>query len=576
MNNKKIRKVCILTIILLLFLSSICFFAGCSKINYTFIFHTDSEQNIPNIVKNGEDFSKFVLPEPNREGYKFLGWFLDEECTNAFESSKLDKKMVNVNVYAKWELESYKVEVTSNLLNSVSLTGGQVNQNVACNVNFQPIHITPNLGYKYLYYEINGEKFFDDTIQLPTVEQDTTINIVSDYATYELPIININTNGVPILNKIDYVDMEFSIQNCDNELIGKTGGIRFRGNSTMAYDKKPYRIKFDKKQSLFGLEEAKSWVLLADYLDPSCLHNYVALSLGNEFDGLAFTPTPNKVNMYFNGEFVGLYTLCEQVQENKGRINIEQKITADMVHLKDFNFFISMDESVISDSDSVLDETYFYLEDYDKYIELKYPEKSDFVSVEQFNTFFTELKEYVQNLFDKFNSYDLEFINQEVNVNSLIDYFIVDSIMMEWDHGRKSFNMYYTTTSKNEAENNKLNFGPIWDYDWCLNTPWTNEPNTYYELNNDIFYSNIFFQAIENLPTLLNVVKTNYTNYASDKLGELIDSLLEMEEAINESLELNSIKWYSGTDIMQNNILFLNNFLVNRKNILDSLWLIND
>ena len=72
-----------------------------------------------------------------------------------------------------------------------------------------------------------------------------------------------------------------------------------------------------------------------------------------------------------------------------------------MVNLKDFNFFIALDASVTADADAVLDETYFILNKpgQDMVFELKYPEKSDFVSEEQFVSFFSQLKLYVKNGF---------------------------------------------------------------------------------------------------------------------------------------------------------------------------------
>ena len=42
--------------------------------------------------------------------------------------------------------------------------------------------------------------------------------------------------------------------------------VRGRGNTTWTMKKKPFRFKFDKKQSPFGLAKGKSWVLLADKL----------------------------------------------------------------------------------------------------------------------------------------------------------------------------------------------------------------------------------------------------------------------------------------------------------------------
>ena len=74
----------------------------------------------------------------------------------------------------------------------------------------------------------------------------------------DLPVIEITTQGgKQPYNKKDYVNCSFSISNCEDpdddfsiEMksdIEQSGsvGIRLRGNSTMQYDKKPYRIKFD-------------------------------------------------------------------------------------------------------------------------------------------------------------------------------------------------------------------------------------------------------------------------------------------------------------------------------------------
>jgi len=407
------------------------------------------------------------------------------------------------------------------------------------------------------------------------VTSDITLTAKWDYATYELPIVNIDTSGAAINSKEDYTDMVFSVENCDDELTDISGGIRLRGNSTMNKPKKPYRIKFDKKQSLFGLDKAKSWVLLADYLDPSALHNYTAFSLGNEMEGFNFTPTPNKVNVYLNGNYIGLYTLCEQVQENEGRMNIElDEITDSMVDIKDYNFFICMDYSCISDAGAKEDETYFYIEEYDKYFEIKYPEKDQFTSEEQFKSFVSQLKVYVKETMDTFAEKDINKIREEVNVNSLADFLIVDQIMGEQDHCYKSFNMYFTNTSDNPEENGKLNFGPIWDYDWALYTPFTGLPNTNYKISDAVNYSNLFFKTMASVPELYEVVKERYNQYAKPALEDYIENFEELHNSMKVSLQINHELWYKDfpEDMTDKNIKFLKDFLIARKNRLDLLW----
>ena len=438
---------------------------------------------------------------------------------------------------------------------------------------------TPNLpakmGYNLSWYYTDGDETKKWDFDKSIVTQNITLTAKLEYAIYELPIINIDTNGASINSKEDYTDMTFSIENCDGELENVTGGIRLRGNSTRRYAKKPYRIKFDKKQSLFGLEKAKSWVLLAEYLDPSALHNYTAFKIASELDGLAFTPSPYKVNVYLNGEYVGLYTLCEQIQENEGRMNIElDEIDENFTELKQYNFFISMDYSTKSDATAVLEETYFYIEEYDRYFELKYPEKDQFASDEQFESFMSQLKAYTEEMLDAFVNEDLNKIQSEVNVNSLIDFLIVDIIVGERDHYRKSFNMYYTNTSSNEEENGKLNFGPIWDYDWSLNTPWTELPNESYKIDDRVVYSNYYFMAVENIPELDKVLKTRYNLYAKNVLADYIDDLDALTLSMEESINLNNQRWYweFDSDISKKNVTFLKDFLKARKLQLDELW----
>lgn len=49
----------------------------------------------------------YELPKLDRRGYKFVGWFTDENYKN--EITKLNNEMTNVNLYAKWEKLEYTV-----------------------------------------------------------------------------------------------------------------------------------------------------------------------------------------------------------------------------------------------------------------------------------------------------------------------------------------------------------------------------------------------------------------------------------------------------------------------------------
>ncbi|KAA6323534.1 hypothetical protein EZS27_027038, partial [termite gut metagenome] len=154
--------------------------------------------------------------------------------------------------------------------------------------------ITPNDYRRELIYTVTA----DDNSK-----KEYTVRLVSPQST-GLPVIRIDTkNNAEIRDKENYVTATFTLSDAaspKNDLKEKETGIRGRGNSTWGYPKKPYRLKFDKKVSIFGLGEAKSWVLLANYLDPTFIMNTVAFELGHRV-GLPYTNHAHHVEFFLNG-----------------------------------------------------------------------------------------------------------------------------------------------------------------------------------------------------------------------------------------------------------------------------------
>jgi spore coat protein CotH len=66
---------------------------------------------------------------------------------------------------------------------------------------------------------------------------------------------------------------------------------------------------------------AKTWILVAYYMDESFLRNAVAFRLSDEL-GLDFSPKSTFVNLYVDNTFAGLYQLCEKTQIGTNRIEI--------------------------------------------------------------------------------------------------------------------------------------------------------------------------------------------------------------------------------------------------------------
>ena len=119
----------------------------------------------------------------------------------------------------------------------------------------------------------------DGKTEEPDVEK--PVDVPSEYTVSTMNIVTEDNAPIVGKNKEHYVNCNVTIdhenKNWDYE---GTARIRGRGNSTwLWYDKKPYRIKLDKKAALLGLAEEKDWVLLANYRDPSHVMNTFVFEL---------------------------------------------------------------------------------------------------------------------------------------------------------------------------------------------------------------------------------------------------------------------------------------------------------
>ena len=99
----KLLLFCIVTNIILLI-------SACSNTAHILYFDSNGGSEIASIINND---TTIIMPEdPTKEGYKFKGWFLDDDTfLKPFtESNILNKLSSNdVTVYAKWEIINYNI-----------------------------------------------------------------------------------------------------------------------------------------------------------------------------------------------------------------------------------------------------------------------------------------------------------------------------------------------------------------------------------------------------------------------------------------------------------------------------------
>ncbi len=263
--------------------------------------------------------------------------------------------------------------------------------------------------------------------------------------------ISITTEGgAQIASKENYVKCNVSLSHSNSEwdLNDIPGGIRGRGNSTWEwYPKKPYRIKFDKKQSLLGLGAAKSWVLLAEYRDPTDLMNAFVFELG-QMMGLPFTNHNRYVEVTLNGDYIGLYHLTEQVQQGKERVNIDEEK----------GYLIQLDRDDGPELAPAATDN-FWSEVYGMPVCVKNPDEPSKAILEEVKADLGVLEKAIKGS-------NWSTVNDLLNIGSIIDFMIVQELIynVELDAPRSMY--------MHKDVGGKWVMGPLWDFDAGFDFDW--------------------------------------------------------------------------------------------------------
>ncbi len=357
---------------------------------------------------------------------------------------------------------------------------------------------------------------------------------------YRLPRIDVWTaDGAEILTKTDYVDCTVTLSdvNAENCFVDLPAGIRGRGNDTWKYyPKKPYRIKFEEKVSLFGEEKNKSWVLLAMYNDHSRIKDRMAFAMAESLDRDAFAPAHHYVELYLNGEYNGLYLLTDQVDENAGRTDVKDKFKAEDVEVP---FLVELDSRAPEEGVEGVD--WFAAGGYSYAI--KYPEADERHNNEQFEF----IKNYVTavDMLCRREGVTLAELGAYVDVASLIDFYIVQEAMGQPEINWKSVYM-------SRSSDGLLVMGPVWDFDWGAEGPSFGDSAHQYRDNVEGLRSdnNWFDCLLANSPEFRAALAARWAE-AKPLLQTAIDSVEAEREMLSRAARRDELRWHwyrFGTD----------------------------
>ena len=349
------------------------------------------------------------------------------------------------------------------------------------------------------------------------------------YQPTNIPVMVINTenNEVPV-GKEKTIPCNINI--IDNGKLKSTKAtVRLRGNTSMQVEKKGYRINFETKYNPLDFpHEGKKFNLVSSYFDKSLIRNLLGYKISSIFE-MPYTITCKPLDIIFNGDYKGNYLLCEQVEVKRYRVPITQMSEEDIYEPEvSGGYLLEIDGyGLYNDGYSGTKKGLIY--------GIKYPKEED-IKPEQ--------KAYIENYMNEMEQKVYENNMDFIDIDSYANYFLVNEFIGDSD---SLWSSYYINKERND---NKLHFGPFWDFDLTFD----NEVSIYSAntKNNFIFKFGEhagtimdFTIKLVNNSDVFNAIKERWEymklyKLLKDDLFEYIDDTVEY---IKESAKLNFMRW---------------------------------
>jgi hypothetical protein len=352
--------------------------------------------------------------------------------------------------------------------------------------------------------------------------------IVTQRITYNLPVVYINIdNGAEVTSKDYYLNGSITIDASNAagdfpSLETTRIQIRGRGHFTWKFAKKPYKVRFASKTSVLGMNASKNWVLLANYLDRSLIQNHVALEMGKVMTNIPYHSNQYPVDVFVNGSYRGVYTLGEQLEAKKERIDLEESYTQ-----VDTDYLLEVGGTDDGDINGV---DYFHAGTM-RFVAVKHPDTAQMTSAQM-----TFIKNYVlaaDNAVKNLSNYE-----DYIDVDSFIDWIIIHELTYNLDCCfRRSCYLI-------KEAGGKLKMGPIWDFDLAFGNFYRYQAGDWATIGESGGYVGItWMNYLRNDPAFMARMKARWNEVKGELLQRGLDSIDTMAALAAPSAEMNFKVW---------------------------------
>ncbi len=394
----------------------------------------------------------------------------------------------------------------------------------------------------------------------------SSIRALADHVSFtssDLPIIIINTTEA-----INADSKVMGTMKIINNGVGKTNhisdtpndydgyvGVKWRGESSLSFNQKKYTIETwtaegnDSAVSLLGMPKEEDWVLLAPYNDVSMVRDVFAYHMWNQMGH--WGPRTQMCEVMVNGEYMGVYALCESIKRDKNRLDISKLKPEDIAgrdvtggYIVRIDAFDSNDLTFPSKVKGVQvqqswwggSQTVAATVTWTIY----YPKKEDIQPAQ---------KAYIQQYVDSAelaiqadNFADpVEGYAKLIDVASFVDYFIHTELSLNAD-GFKRSAYYYKEKDHQDGTRGKLFAGPVWDFNLAYgncNFCNANRVRSWVYQGCETNPTPVMWKRLLEDPAFCNAVKCRYqqlrqTILSEESIDQFLDSYAQLLDQAKE------------------------------------------
>ena len=374
------------------------------------------------------------------------------------------------------------------------------------------------------------------------------------YQLTNLPTVSIHTlNGEIPYDKEHQIVSQLTIISGDGTaLLSEPGTTRERGNASRSFPKKPYRIKFDKKQHVLDAPaKAKKWTLINNYGDKTLMRNMLAFELSRRM-GMTYTPYGTAVDVLLNGEYKGCYQLCDQVEINKNRINITEMTSKDNEgSALTGGYFVEIDAYAY-------EEKSWFNSNKGNPVTIKSPDEDSIT---------TQQKNYIKGYFNKMEADWKSYLD----LNSFLRHFLVGELSGNTD-------TYWSVYMYKDRDDDMMYTGPVWDFDLAFN----NDQRTYPVNSKTDYIYRSGGSCAGNMRSFTDKIVVNDAN-AKKQLVEIWDEARQgglteenmvayidsLESVLQQSQKLNFIRWPMMNQLVHQNFKIWGSYEAEVENVRD-------